>query len=346
MINTPLLSLPAKLRAFAEPLLPHAVGDESVAAFFTRRLGVAPARTAVDAFVSGVYGGDPAALSMQAAFPRLWKLEQQHGSLLGGMLFGRRRKAVKQRPSRRKIFSFRDGLATWPQALARALGDSVWLGTALNDVVQTSRGWQATVKRSGQTIKVDAKHVVLALPAHVAASLLGDASAKDALGSIPYAPMAVIQLGYRRTDVAHPLDGFGLLCPAQENRALLGSLWPSTLFPSRAPEGCVLTTNFLGGARHPERVAQDQEALIELAHNELQALLGVNGEPMLARVVRWPRGIPQYNAGHIARMSTIKHFESQRPGLHLLANYRNGISVEACWQNAQQLAKCISDAQP
>jgi oxygen-dependent protoporphyrinogen oxidase len=339
LVRSPLLSARAKLRLLAEPLVPHARHDESVAAFFARRLGAEPVAALVDPFVSGVFAGDPAALSMRAAFPRLWELEQRHGSLLRGMLAGRRRRGPRPR---RAIISFRKGLETWPLALARALGERLWLSAPVRALRRGDAGWEATVERAGAPARVRARTVVLATPAHAAAQLLQQPEAR-ALAAIPYPSVSVVHLGYRREDVAHPLDGFGLLVPAREGRALLGSLWPAALFPERAPEGQVLTTNFVGGARRPELAMDDDEGLIARTHAELVALLGVRGQPVIARVARWPLAIPQYVAGHSERVDALAQLERRLPGLHLLANYRGGIGVEACWLNGTHLAEAINN---
>jgi oxygen-dependent protoporphyrinogen oxidase len=286
---------------------------------------------------------------MRAALPRFWELEQRHGSLLRGMLAGGRRRAGGR--GKRAIFSCREGLVAWPHALARELGaERLWLNAPLTGLRRGAGGWEAWIARGGArgggAVQVWAGKVVLAVPAYVAAELLEEggsgALGGSALREMPYAPMAVVHLGYRREQVAHPLDGFGLLCPAREGRDVLGSLWPASLFAGRAPEGCVLTTNFVGGARHPERAAWNDGELIERTQAELRSLLGARGEPLLARVVRWPRAIPQYIAGHNTRLRRLAQAEAGAPGLHLLANYRSGIGVEACWQNGVALARQLA----
>lgn len=349
-IRSPLLSLPGKLRMLAEPLLPRAVADESVAAFFARRLGPEPAARLVDPFVSGVYGGDPSATSMRAAFPTLWAAEERAGSLLLGMLTAPRgpRRAKNEPRPRNVLFNFPEGLAAWPRAYARALGSAnVWTGATATALRAVGGGWQLTVARAGRTQQIEAPAVVLATPAYVAADLVGrlDRAAAVALRAIPYAPMAVVHLGYDRDQVAHPLDGFGLLCPAVERRDVLGILWPSSLFPDRAPAGAVLTTSFIGGARKAHLVAHGDEELLELARGDHEAILGARGAPRLARVTRWTRAIPQYVAGHVQRVAALEQLEAANKGLYLLGNYRGGVSVEKCWRGGVALAERIAGQQ-
>jgi protoporphyrinogen/coproporphyrinogen III oxidase len=350
LLTTPLLSRGAKLRLLAEPLVPRAhTSDESVYSFFTRRLGAEPARRFVDPFVSGIYAGDPASLSLGAAFPRLWRAEQRAGSLLLGMLLGAGRDPHAPRPSgKRALFSFRNGLHTWPAAVGRALGpEQVWLRSRVVALAPDADGWRLTVEReqnnhgTRKVVEVRATSVVLAVPAYVAAALVAslDAPAATALRGIHYPPLAVVHLGWRQEDLAHPLDGFGMLCPEEEQRRILGSLWPSTLFSGRAPQGMVLLTQFVGGGRAPELAQHPDEAIIADVASELRALLGAHGEPVAARVVRWPCAIPQYNAGHAQRIATIERLEARYAGLHLLGNYRGGVAVPQCWANGQALGE-------
>jgi protoporphyrinogen/coproporphyrinogen III oxidase len=341
LLTTPLLSPLAKLRALAEPLIPRtSAADESAYAFVARRVGRDAAERFLDPFVSGVYAGDPRQLSMRASFPSLWASEQRAGSLLLGMASGRRR--GPQPLGKRELFSFEQGLRRWPEAVARALGPRrLWTNSRVTAIAPTADGWQLTVVRAhGETVALHASEVILAAPAYVSAELVAplDGDAARALGGIPYPPLAVVHLGYFREDVSHPLDGFGMLCPASEGRAVLGSLWPSTLFAGRAPQGAVLTSQFVGGMRAPELALDDDATLIARTHRELVDLIGVSGKPRMARVVRWPRAIPQYLAGHEARMAALARLEAARPGLHLLGNFRGGVSAVQCWQNGVALA--------
>ncbi|NJN15683.1 MAG: protoporphyrinogen oxidase [Oscillochloris sp.] len=341
-----MLSTRAKLRLLAEPLLPRSREPESVAAFFGRRLGPEPLQRLIDPFVSGVYAGNPQELSMQAAFPRLWQAEQRAGSLLLGMLTAPRPKRQKgEARSQRRLFSFHKGLATWPQAIARFLGpERLWTGARALDLRPTDGEWHVTVQRAGVVAHLLVSQVILAVPAAVAAHLVDrlDAQAAAALRAIPYPPVTLVHLGYRRSDVAHPLDGFGLLCPSDENAKVLGTLWPSSLFPNRAPAGSVLTTAFVGGARNSVLTNQSEEALIAMVHAEQQRIIGVRAEPVFARTIRWPQAIPQYNAGHLRRIAAIAQLEQRRLGLHLIGNYRGGISVEACWQQGRAAAALVA----
>jgi oxygen-dependent protoporphyrinogen oxidase len=339
--SSPVLSTAGKLRLLAEPFIPRAVTpDESIEMFFARRLGPEAAHNLVDPFVSGIYAGNPQELSMHTTFPTLWEAEQGHGSIVRGMI-ARSRSRKQQGPRKRsQMFNFRHGLQTWPQAIVQAIGpEHVRFNTRASALRSGDQGWYLTVTQNGTEEVLHSRRIVLAVPAYVAASLIAEMNptAAQALRDIPYSPLAIVHLGYRRAEVQHPLDGFGMLCPSRENRGILGSLWPSTLFPERAPDEMVLTTSFVGGARSPDILQSDDEELIERVMHEQRAIIGATGEPVFARVMRWEQAISQYVAGHPARMEALVRLEAMLNGLYVLGNYRDGVSVEKCWHKGRDL---------
>jgi protoporphyrinogen/coproporphyrinogen III oxidase len=357
LLRTPLLPFAAKLRMLGEPFVPRSgAPDESVESFFARRLGPEAMQRLVDPFVSGVYSGDPAAMSIKAAFPSLWEAERRAGSIIKGLLSGRPRapKGTPKGPKMRSVtFSFSGGIAAWPQAIARVLGPQrVWKQARASDLFHEGGLWRLVVERAdGPAATVEARAVVLATPAYSAADLVAelDSEAATALRGISYSSMAVVNLGYRRNQVAHPLDGFGVLTPSCERRNFLGILWASSLFPPFAPAERVLTITLMGGSLNPIRDQQSREELIASAISDNEAVLGASGEPELVNFTRWPQAIPQYNFGHDERMAVLERLERSRPGLHFLGSYRGGVGVPKCWKNAVELADRLADnlaAQP
>jgi oxygen-dependent protoporphyrinogen oxidase len=179
---------------------------------------------------------------------------------------------------------------------------------------------------------LDADHVVIAIPSDVAATLVRPFASDlaDDLAAIEYAPVAVVATAFARTSVQHSLDGFGCLVPRLERRTVLGSLWNSSLFPGRAPDGAVLLSNFVGGARHPDLVDRTDDELTRLVVEDLGRLLGVTGGPTWTRIIRYRRAIPQYVIGHAARVGRIEQATARIPGLSLVGNYLRGVAVGEC----------------
>lgn len=341
-LATPLFSLGAKLALLREPFVAPAPPDtdESVGAFVRRRLGAEFLDYAIEPFVAGVYAGDPEALSLQAAFPKLHALEQRYRSLIRGQILGARERAQSHERARNTAasFSFRDGMQTLPDALARGLKG---LETGVR-VVGLARADDGTFRVEGERRSVSGRAVVLAVPADAAAGLVRTLApgAAQALEAIPYAPVAVVVSAYRRRDVKHALDGFGFLAPRKEGRAILGTLFSSSMFDGRAPAETVLLTTFVGGARNPELARASPEEIAATVGRELAALLGA-GAPQWRDVVQWARAIPQYTLGHPGRIAVLEQAETAVPGLFFRASYRGGVSVGDCIKSAGTTATAV-----
>jgi len=340
-LTTPLFSGAAKLRLLAEPFYRRALVEESIAQFVRRRLGAEFLDWAVDPFVSGVYAGDAERLSVQAAIPRLYALEAEYGSLFAGA-FGR---AFRGKPSgpqpRGRLISFQGGMQTLPRAIAKNLGGALQLNAAVTALERMPNGeWFVRTPSSDHR----ASCLVLALPAYDAARLLGRVSPELAreLEAVAYAPVASVALGFRREHVTHALDGFGALLPRRLERETLGVIFSSTLFPGRAPAGKVLLTAFIGGARNPSIADKNKSDLADRVVSDLRPLLGIRGDPILQHVSLWSRAIPQYELGHGRRIARVDAALGRWPGLHLRANWRDGVSLADCVDNAAQLAERLA----
>ncbi len=342
-LRTPLLSVRAKLRLLLEPLWRRAPAnaEETLADFVRRRLGQEFLDYAINPFVAGIYAGDPERLSVRHAFPRLHALEQEYGSLLLGAL---RRRNSNGGPKGR-IFSFPEGLGEIPRALQARLLDPVLLRTRVTALRRAGIGWRLALEQRGAPGEADFDLVVCALPADALAGLDFPELAPDAnlrlLTDIPHPPVVSVFTGHRREDVTHPLDGFGLLVPAVEGGRILGTLFSSTLFPGRAPDGHVALTTFVGGTRQPELAALDDAALTAVVQEELGRLLGVGGTPAIVRLQRWRRAIPQYALGHDRFLAAIGRLEAAAPGVFVGGNCRDGISLPNCIAAGHRLAAAV-----
>ncbi|MDQ2969640.1 MAG: protoporphyrinogen oxidase [Acidobacteriota bacterium] len=335
LLATPLLSARGKLRLLAEPFVPRgeAEPEETVAAFFTRRLGAEVADRFVAPFVSGIFAGDPRRLSAESAFPPLVSGERRYGSLFGAAVRGRR-----DRPKApiRGLLSFREGLETLPRALAAALGDRLEPGSDVESVVPAGSLW--AVRAGGETRR--AERLVLACPAREAARLVVEFApeAAAALQGIPQGPIAVLHLAWPQAALGRSLRGFGHLGIRSPGERILGAVWSSSLFPGRAPEGQALITAFAGGTTDPKATALSDQELATIAASELTGLLEAREQPRLLAVTRWPEAIPQYDVGHAGRVAVLARTETRWPGLVFGGSYRGGVSVGDVVRNAIELA--------
>lgn len=322
LLTTRLLSNGAKLAVFGEPLVDPGDSplEESVAGFVRRRFNQEILDYVANPFVAGIFAGDPEQLAVRYALPRLHALEQSHGSIIKAMM--RRGEAPAG-----SLVSFADGVQELPDAMARALGPAVRLHSRVTQIRLGPKGW--TVGAAYQAAELyDA--VIYAAPAHCADEIdvAFDGSERlKTLASIPHPPVAVLALGFRREAVSHPLDGFGFLVPEVERKHVLGTVFSSSLFPGRAPEGNVLLTTFVGGVRNPDLANADLTTLTARVLDDLRTLLGVRGEPVFRAFQLWPRAIPQYTLSHGRFRDLMDDLERRNPGLALVGSYRDGVSL-------------------
>jgi oxygen-dependent protoporphyrinogen oxidase len=347
LLTTKLFSWGMRFGIFAEMLQKRRTRPEDVSLEVLVRdhFGQEAVDYGLNPFVSGVYAGDPARLSSKHAFPSLWEAEQTHGSILRGMMAaGKKRKAEGRR--RGKIVSFREGLQTLIQALAKRLPpESLHTGSAIHSLERRGDAWGVQGINQAGPFTAEADAVILAVPAHALAGLsIGGAESKplSVLSQVEHPPVSSLFLGYRREQVSHPLDGFGVLIPAVEKRKELGILFSSSLYDGRAPEGHVALTVMIGGMRQPELARQSPEALLRLVQPDLKELLGVTGEPVFQRCCTWAAAIPQYNLGYGSYLEAIQACEQANPGLHVGGNVRDGISVPNCVSAGLRLAKTVA----
>jgi oxygen-dependent protoporphyrinogen oxidase len=326
-------SLRGRLRLLAEPLVPSRTDDESVTDFVQRRFGRELLDYVVDPLIGGLHAGDPARLSTTALFPRLKALERTAGSVTGGLVLARLKRGRAVEPGPRTLFSFRDGMATLPRALAARLGDRLVSGLRVETVMPAAGGGFVVMGRQGdERVSLRAGAVVVALPAYAAAPALAGMApdVAGALAGIAHPPLAVVFLGYRADAMAHPLDGLGFLAPSCERRPALGMLFSSTLFAGRAPAGHVALTAFVGGAREPDRALRPAAELEHQVAAEVRHLLGAGRLPVLARTRYWRYGLPQYEMGHDQRVAMVRRLEETAPGIFVTGNYLTGVSTVAC----------------
>lgn len=331
------LSVPARMRVMMEPLIrkgPPGL-DETVYEFVSRRFGRQFATRVFDPMAGGMFAGRAKELSVGAVFARFVELEQAHGSIVRGIIKSR----GSSMPGSR-LFSWKEGIGSLPRALASYLAKDIRTGMAVRKIVRQSDGFDIDLGSDGH---LKARSVVVATQPHVTSQLLEktDAPTAEASGSIQAPPLAVVFLGYRRDRVDHPLDGVGYLTAEDEGRALNGAQFSSTMFPGRAPEGCVSVSGYIGGARNPELAGRTAEELIEMTKTEFKDLLGARGEPVVARVRQWQLGLPQYRIGHVKLVETLNTSSERCPGLFLAGNYLEGVSVGNCLGRASQTAERV-----
>jgi oxygen-dependent protoporphyrinogen oxidase len=371
-VASPLLSPLGKLRMALDLVIPPRPpgGDESLAAFIRRRFGQEALERLAEPLMGGIHSADPERQSLLATFPRFRELELRHGGLIRGMRAvqqriaqdgGRRANAGYARFLRRPrqhgfrlpppvvdhrppaagaapFLTLRGGLGTLVAALEARIGGRTLLGRRVVSLAAATAGGPPYRLWLDDGAMLEADAVILATPAVAAADLVAPFAPSLAaeVRAIRYASTGIVTLAYRRAEIGQPLDGFGLIIPRGEGRAINAITLTSQKFPGRAPDDHLLLRVFVGGARTPEALALDDERLLALARAELRAIFGIAAAPVLSRVHRWENGNPQYDVGHLDRVARIERLAPE--GLTLCGAAYGGVGIPDCVRQGQEAA--------
>ncbi|MBP7274596.1 MAG: protoporphyrinogen oxidase [Kiritimatiellae bacterium] len=346
-VKSPLISPIGKLRMGLDLVLPRRRedGDESLSEFITRRLGREALERIAGPIMSGIYVGDPDRLSVRSTFPMFVELERKYGSLTRGIL--RARRMTRNRPAASVFVSLRTGMGALADALTSALGERVRLGVRVDNLTPEAEGGFSVggVEADGARRTIRADHVVLCVPAHEAARLVRpwNPGIASELEAIRYAPSAVVSLAYPDQILKECVDGggFGFVVPRRESSRILALTWSSRKFTDRAPEGHQLLRAFVGGARHPELAELSESEIDAMVREEIQRILGIRQPPLKTWVWKWPRGNPQFEVGHEARVDGLERRVLQIPGLHLAGAGYRGLGIPDCAKQALRVADRI-----
>jgi len=349
LVSTPLFSFGTKLKISGEVARSprERTTDVSVAVLVREHFGAEVLDKVVQPFVGGIYAGDAERLSARYAFPKIWEAERTTGSLVRAAMEAAKGRRHPELNESSALVSFRGGLQALTDALAARLAPgSVALRAEVRSVERgPGAGWSVAWEGPEGPRSAPFDRVLCALPAWSLARLsFGPAGeqALSSLGEIEHPPVACVFAGFRRDQVRHPLDGFGVLVPAIEKRSVLGVVFSSSLFAGRTPPGHVGLTAFVGGALQPKLALLPEAELVERVLGDLRDLLGAQGRPALVRHTLWPRAIPQYNLGHGRHLEAIAAFEGAHPGIFVGGNARDGISLSDCIMSGNALAQRAS----
>ena len=364
-ITSGIFSWPGKTRMACELFIPrrrnpNGDDDESLAQFVRRRLGKEAFERMAQPMIGGIYTANPERLSLRATLPRFLEMEREHGSVIRAMWKQNRSAATKAATkqgsdkltgtgtsgARYSLFlSFDRGMQVIVDELARRLPESsIQLNSPAQSVAFDSRSHQWLVQLSDdRSLAADA--LCLAVPAYTAASLLRQAeeSLAQSLDRIEYASTATVNLAFRRSDVAHALDGFGFVVPFIEKRSILACTFSSVKFAGRAPEGHVLLRAFVGGALQPELFELAEDQIVQCVRNDLSDLIGIKALPIFTLIKKWRRSMPQYHVGHLELIAQIESQIQKLSGLELAGNAYGGAGVPDCIRSGETAAAELVD---
>jgi len=346
-VKSSLFSLGGKVRMGLDLIIPRKKSDaeESLAAFVRRRLGREALERIAEPLVAGIHAGNPETMSLKSTFPRFIDLEREYRSLIWGMR-QRKRQFANIRARYTMFITLRDGMEGMVSALEQALpGGIISLGGEVVEVEkingESSKKPRYRLRIRGKKKEMEADAVVLATPAFVTARLLQGIAGDIAhqLNTIPYVSTATVNLAYERSQIGHPLDGYGFVVPRLEGRRIMAATFSSVKFPGRAPQGKALLRCFVGGAKNEELVSWGDDKLAAAVTADIAEILSITGEPQHVRIFRWEKAMPQYTVGHEEKLFRIEQGLSKLPGLYLTGSAYRGIGISDCVHQGELTAE-------
>ena len=351
LLTSPLLSLGAKIRVLLGMVISRRAdkAEPTIAEAAERRLGAEVADTFISSIVAGIFGGDSRKLSLKACFPNAWRFDQDRLCPLAyemSVLKAKKKKLAEhpERAVHKGLIGFRDGLQSLPEWMAAQLVDDAVTNCRVESIQHDDEGYTLTCTIDGESHTFSCRRLLLASPAAVTGNLLRPhlPAAAEILDSIESASLVMLNLGYRRSDVGHPMEGYGFLVPASEaDMPVMGVLWADSAFPHHARQTDRVIRVFMGGPRDPNAAERSDEELLATATEALRGLLDLKGEPTLIDICRWPNSIPQYHLGHTDKVDRLLDEVAAMPGLHLAGNYMRGVSINDCIREATRIASEI-----
>lgn len=342
LATTCLLSPRSRARLMAGMVMSKRSPDteQTIEQAASRRFGPEVADTMVSAVISGIFAGDIRRLSLNACFPAVSTIDARARSLIGYGLVSAFRKKKSKRPRRwRGLVSIDGGLGALTAALGKSLGPDLHSNALVREVRATPDGYDIDFQSSDKPAEtLRCRYLVMAAPASEAGRLLGSEIA-DITATIENASLVVLNLGFRRSEVGHPLDGFGFLVPQNEpGFPLMGVLWSDSIFPHHAPQNRRLIRVFIGGVRDPHAIDRTDDELLTTATAALRGLLNISGDPVLVDFCRYRAAIPQYHLGHQSKIEQLRCIVAKSPRLRVIGNYLEGVSLNDCVRLATNTA--------
>lgn len=339
ILRQPLISVPAKLRVLADLWKKPMPASPSVAQWVEYRFGKALLPFA-DAVFTGTYAGDINKLKIDAVMPGVRALEQQHGSVIRGVIkkMFAKRKGDHKRKGMPAMTSFKGGMGRLPQRLSEKIGDkaTILYNTEATALTKTDDQWQVA---TGATT-YHCADLVVALPVNAGLPLLRQAQPmQPPLASIPEARIISVILGF--TEEAQIPFGFGYLAPEREERFSLGTLFSSHMFPGRAPQGHQIIEVLVGGRRHAKRLQLTDNELINHVYQDIRQIMDLPKAPCFSKVLRSPYGIPQLESGYTDLLAWRERVMQGEPNLHICGFGWKGIGINDMTQEGRKMAQRI-----
>ncbi|GGH15691.1 protoporphyrinogen oxidase [Paenibacillus segetis] len=344
-LKTGLISLSGKARAMLDFVLPRRKSkeDESLGHFIERRLGAEVLQNVTEPLLAGIYAGDTHHLSLQSTFPQFGELEQQYGSLIKGMMTGKKPVETHTGTKRSAFLTFRQGLQSLVHALVYELSDvDQRLEAQVASISKNDAGGYQVVLASGESLQAD--DVIVTAPAFAAADLLRPYVDVSALDAINYVSVANVVLAFDRRDLKGLFDGSGFLVPRKEGMSITACTWTGVKWLHTSPDDKMLLRCYVGRSGDEQKVFLSDEALTDLVLQDLHELMNIQAVPLFSEITRLPKSMPQYPVHHLQHIAELRRsIESSLPGLYVTGAAFEGVGLPDCIKQAKEMAQGMAN---
>ncbi len=347
LLKFPLFGFKTKVKFFFEPFVPRSKRGSrmAVAPFIRRRLGEEFLQFVMDPFSSEVYAGDTEKLSIEAAYPKLFELEQKYGSIIKGF-----KKAPYEIDEKEdsggsgRLFGFEKGMGQLADALSKSLGIRI---NYLHDILKIQKienSYNLLINKKGDIRNQKYDVVITALPAFAVSDSLRELSSPlaDQLDKLEYVPLTQVYIAYLKQDLEMTTKGYTVLIPASEKKSVLYITQVSDLFPGRCPEERRLFSVMMGGSKGRDIADLDPVEVKKKAIAMVAEIFKAKDKPVFVSAKSWKRAVPQYNTDHLDLVARINDFEAENKGVFISGNITGGVSIGDSILHSFKMAERVS----
>ncbi|MCQ4086983.1 protoporphyrinogen oxidase [Saccharibacillus sp. JS10] len=348
-LKSKLVSPAGKIRALMDYVLParRTEEDESLGHFIERRLGHEVLDNVTEPLLAGIYAGDTRHLSLNSTFPQFGVVEREHGSLIRGMMSGRKPTETHTGTKKSMFLTFRQGLQSMVHALVTELSGNVdlRLNTGAESITKLPQGGYTVQLQDGSTLQAD--DIIVTTPTFATSKLLAPHVNTAALDEIKYVSVANVVLAFDKKDIRTNFDGSGFLVPRKEHRTITACTWTSTKWLHTSSDDKVLMRCYVGRAGEQEALKQDDAGLVELVRKDVLDLMGIDAQPLFTEVTRLNHSMPQYPVGHKQKIQDLRTQMAQAlPGVYIAGAGYDGVGLPDCIRQAKEISTAIAAGIP
>ncbi|PDH47978.1 MAG: protoporphyrinogen oxidase [Bacteroidetes bacterium MED-G13] len=332
-LKSNILSFSAKIRIFFEPFIKKHKKDTSVFNFIVKRFGKEFHDNLIVPFLNGIYAGDTKKMSIKFVLRKVWEMEQKNGSILKSIFLNK----TNYQP---KSFSFKNGLSDLLDCFKKELDKNIFLKIKVTSLTKKNNLNFVQIN-DGQEIQC--KNIISTIPAHCLKDIITDQKIITCLKKIEYHPLNVLHFSLERNKIYSPIDGFGVLAKPSDKLSFLGILFNSRIFPHLSPKKYDLITVMVGGAKQKNILKKPKKEIEKRVISDIKKIINFEGKIVLLNQFSWKKGIPQYDMNFLNLSKSIKNFTQKNPGLFIIGNFLEGVSVSNCIKAGHKTAQLLCE---